>query len=53
MGLISGRGILETNESRYEGQFANFKKHGVGKEIFTNGDEYTGVYFEGKPHGQG
>jgi len=33
--------------------FRNGKRHGLGKRINMDGSEYTGEYFDDKPHGQG
>lgn len=32
------------NQSKYEGSFLNNYRHGFGRELFFNGDSYTGNY---------
>lgn len=38
---------------RYEGEFKECLKHGLGTERFINGDVYVGNYEHGKPEGYG
>lgn len=41
------------NGNTYMGEVKGNLPHGRGKEIFINGDVYTGDFFEGKRHGDG
>jgi len=38
---------------RYEGEWKMCLKHGTGTDMFSNGDSYTGEYYDGKPEGKG
>eukprot|EP00640_Fibrocapsa_japonica_P004005 CAMPEP_0113942802 /NCGR_PEP_ID=MMETSP1339-20121228/9659_1 /TAXON_ID=94617 /ORGANISM="Fibrocapsa japonica" /LENGTH=223 /DNA_ID=CAMNT_0000947427 /DNA_START=121 /DNA_END=789 /DNA_ORIENTATION=- /assembly_acc=CAM_ASM_000762 len=42
-----------TERARYEGNYRDGKKHGVGKMTFPNGDIYHGEWNENKMHGEG
>ncbi len=49
-------GLLYNNINgryRYEGQFENGKKHGVGKEEYITGGSYEGNFIENLKHGEG
>lgn len=48
-----GKGVIETDVSRYEGEVKAGAKHGQGKESFKNGDSYIGGYVNGRPDGFG
>lgn len=48
-----GRGRLSSEDMMYEGEFANGKRHGFGKQTSTNGTVYTGNWANGLYHGQG
>lgn len=39
--------------ARYEGQYFEGKRQGVGKMTFPNGDVYHGHWHQGKMHGEG
>lgn len=40
-GKVHGHGVHLTHTGqRYEGDFENFLKHGIGIETFPNGDRY-------------
>ena len=41
------------DDSEYEGQMKDGKKHGKGITRWTDGDVYQGEYKEGKMHGKG
>lgn len=42
---MEGFGVyVMKNGSRYEGEFKNSLKHGVGTERFCNGETYVGNY---------
>jgi hypothetical protein len=41
------------NGSRYEGEFRNSLKHGMGTERFGNGETYVGNYERNRPNGEG
>ena len=61
--VLSGRpdgiGTLEFKEDdpmgrlRYEGEWKDGKKTGLGKMTFASGDYYEGSFVEGVPNGQG
>jgi hypothetical protein len=62
--LKQGRGVYiwmnEANEdgertelARYEGNYVDGKKHGVGKFVFPSGDVYEGEFVNNKMHGMG
>lgn len=52
--MPNGQGKLTwPNGDFYEGAFLNGKRHGYGKRINMDSSEYTGEYFEDKPHGRG
>jgi len=38
---------------RFYGEVSNDLKHGDGREIFENGDQFKGEYRNGKPNGYG
>ena len=38
---------------KYEGEFLEGKKTGIGKMTFVSGDVYEGEFKEGVPHGNG
>ena len=37
-------GFLTDNNGKYEGNFKNNKKHGIGTYTWTNGDKYNGLF---------
>ena len=39
--------------SSYEGEWAEGKMHGKGKETYADGDSYEGEWAEGNMHGKG
>jgi hypothetical protein len=40
-------------KARYEGNYKDGMKHGVGKMVFPSGDIYEGEWFEDKMNGEG
>lgn len=43
--LADGKGLLESIEGdRYEGEFADGKRHGQGEMVWFNGDRYVGEW---------
>ena len=51
--MYEGNGILIDKENnRYEGDFKEGLKWGVGKLQWANEDLYTGEFYKGKPHGK-
>lgn len=52
--MLHGLGRLEDkcNNSVYEGQFENDKRHGFAKFVYEDG-EYIGHYMDNKRHGKG
>jgi hypothetical protein len=38
---------------RYEGEWKKTLKHGLGTDLFANGDKYVGEYRYGRPEGRG
>eukprot|EP01032_Pedospumella_encystans_P020893 gene20893-23726_t len=40
-------------KARYEGNYKDGLKHGVGKMVFPNGNTYEGEWFENKMQGEG
>mmetsp|Transcript_5875 Transcript_5875/g.9678 ORF Transcript_5875/g.9678 Transcript_5875/m.9678 type:complete len:232 (+) Transcript_5875:51-746(+) len=40
-------------KARYEGDYKDGLKHGVGKMVYPNGDVYEGEWFENKMQGEG
>jgi hypothetical protein len=38
---------------RYEGEFKQSMKHGLGTERYSSGDTYVGQFYKNKPNGQG
>jgi len=44
---------IKIDGDRYEGEFRDCLKHGLGTERFHNGDVYIGNYAHGKPEGYG
>jgi hypothetical protein len=56
MEFTLGSMVILTNNKlgdKYEGEFKNCLKHGIGTESFANGDIYNGNYLDGKPDGYG
>ena len=48
-----GKGIEETNEHFYEGEFFNNKKEGMGKQTFkTLDEEYEGEFKDDQMNGK-
>lgn len=47
------KGITETSEYKYEGEYKVGVQHGFGKSTFVNGDSYEGEWVEGAMHGKG
>ena len=54
-GHREGRGIYRYFEKadKYEGQWSNNFRHGIGKMIYNNIGEYHGYWENGKRHGEG
>ncbi len=43
---------IYVNGNKYEGEWANDKKHGKGAYVyFTTGEKYDGYWMEGEKHG--
>ena len=52
--MLHGNGVyLWVNGDKYEGQFIDGKKHGIGNIKYSAGEEYTGEFKNDKPHGSG
>lgn len=51
-GLATGFGIAQGND-KYEGQFIEGKKQGIGTYLWQNGAEYIGEFNLDEPHGYG
>ena len=41
------------SERTYKGWFMNFRQQGFGKETFSNGDTFEGIYKNDLPDGKG
>tara|TARA_B110000285_G_C14516524_1_gene334648 strand:+ start:205 stop:417 length:213 start_codon:yes stop_codon:yes gene_type:complete len=53
---MDGRGVYKYADCPshiYEGQWKNNKKHGLGKEVLTDGSIFEGPFSEGMKHGLG
>lgn len=37
----------------YRGDYANGKKHGIGRIVYPNGDRYHGMWYQDMKHGEG
>ncbi len=50
----SGRGesVFDDGRSRYEGMWANDRRHGRGIETLTDGSRYSGEFVAGLRHGE-
>jgi hypothetical protein len=44
---------LNNSWYKYEGEFKNDKKHGVGSLYLVSGDKFTGDFADDKVHGKG
>lgn len=53
--MMSGVGTYESGcgRSRYSGGWLKDLKCGLGKQVFSNGDSYEGLWANGLPHGPG
>jgi hypothetical protein len=51
-GWAHGYGIV-TGASLYRGDFVTGKKHGLGVKVMSNGDRYTGEFYDDYRHGHG
>lgn len=48
MGPTSDEDETPTEKARYEGNYKDGLKHGIGKMKFPNGDTYEGEWYENK-----
>lgn len=53
LGKMSGAGKLTSPEGSYEGEFVQGRRHGLGLQVFSSGDEYYGSWRFGKFDGRG
>ena len=53
--MAAGEGDEEglVERARYEGNYENGSRNGVGRMVFPGGDEYYGMWVEGKMNGEG
>ena len=52
--MMHGKGILINSDgTKYEGDFYNNKKQGVGKYYYSKSKIYEGEWLNGKQHGKG
>ena len=49
---LNGEGVMNSVAFKYEGEFKNSLRHGVGKEIHKDGTIYQGEFAYGKRHGK-
>ena len=52
-GNWNGYGVHIRKGDKYEGDFANDKRHGKGKYTYANGNKYEGDWVNGDQHGKG
>ena len=52
-GKLSGNGVLIQSGNKYEGEFQNNKKNGIGLMQYQNGDIYFGLWKDNKRFGNG
>jgi len=52
-GKLSGNGVLIQSGNKYEGEFQNNKKNGIGFMQYQNGDIYFGLWKNDKRYGNG
>lgn len=53
-GAPNGRGILEDDNGRYEGDYVNGRENGRGSMVWkANGARYVGDFVQGEPTGRG
>ena len=45
--------MFTENGDRYDGEWKQNKKHGMGKYKFAKGDYYEGTFEDGLKHGEG
>ncbi|MCX7679923.1 MAG: hypothetical protein N2316_12010, partial [Spirochaetes bacterium] len=51
---VNGRGIkLEASGERYEGEWKEGLRHGIGRAHWPDGDSYIGQWMHDHPHGKG
>ncbi|MFA7550810.1 MAG: hypothetical protein WCZ68_08730, partial [Sedimentibacter sp.] len=52
--FINGHGVtIYVNGDKYEGEFVNGMKEGLGTYTFENGNKYVGKFKDGKKEGSG
>ena len=51
--LIHGKGQYTSKAFKYEGEFKDGLKHGMGKYEWDNGDRYEGEFADDRPSGKG
>ncbi len=49
---LNGDGVMVFQGFKYEGEFKNSLRHGLGKEIHNDGTVYEGEFSSGKRHGK-
>lgn len=52
-GILEGKGVIEREYGRYEGEVKNWMEHGSGVWHGTKGAEYTGEFVQGRFDGEG